>query len=116
MDMPPQQPRADRLALRASDADRERVAAVLREHYTEGRLTDEEFQERLERAYVARTFGDLDQLTWDLPAESAHAVPPPPRISSIPAGYRNQIVAFVVVNLFLICIWAITTVHSSAAW
>ncbi len=55
-------------ALRASDDDRERVAVVLREAYAAGRLTNEEFTERLDATYAARTFGDLVPLTADLPA------------------------------------------------
>lgn len=52
---------------RASDADRDRIAAVLSEHHAVGRLTLEEFQERLDRAYVAKTLGELDDLMADLP-------------------------------------------------
>lgn len=55
-------------SLRASDDDRERVAVVLREAYAAGRLTNEEFTERLDATYAARTFGDLAPLTADLPA------------------------------------------------
>jgi hypothetical protein len=52
--------------LRASDADRERVVAVLGEALADGRLTAEEHAERAERAYVARTLGELTGLTTDL--------------------------------------------------
>jgi hypothetical protein len=62
--------------LRASDADRERVAEVLRDAVAEGRLDMEEFEERLEATYKARTYGELAPLTRDLPA--AGAVPPAP--------------------------------------
>jgi hypothetical protein len=55
--------------LRAADADRERVAERLRKSHAEGRLDLTEFQERLERCYAARTYGDLDQLVRDLPRE-----------------------------------------------
>jgi Domain of unknown function (DUF1707) len=54
-------------AIRASDEDRERTAAILGRHYAVGRLTLEEFQERLDRAYAARTLGELDDLMTDLP-------------------------------------------------
>jgi hypothetical protein len=53
--------------VRASDQDRERIAAALGRHYADGRLTLEEFQERLDRAYVAKTLGQLDDLMADLP-------------------------------------------------
>ncbi|MES4890200.1 DUF1707 domain-containing protein [Streptomyces sp. NPDC096012] len=62
--------------LRASDADRERVAEVLRDAVAEGRLDMEEFEERLEATYKARTYGELAPLTRDLPASGA--VPPAP--------------------------------------
>jgi Domain of unknown function (DUF1707)/Cell wall-active antibiotics response 4TMS YvqF len=60
----------DRPALRVSDADRERVSAALREHTVAGRLTLDEFSERIERAYAARTEDELEALTTDLPALS----------------------------------------------
>ena len=53
--------------IRASDADRDRTAAALREHMAEGRLTNEEFDERLDKVYAAKTLGDLDGLMADLP-------------------------------------------------
>lgn len=53
--------------LRASDADRERVAEVLRDALAEGRLDMEEFGERLDATYSARTYGELAPLTRDLP-------------------------------------------------
>ena len=54
--------------LRASDADRQRVAEVIREAYAEGRLTYDEHSERIDRALTARTLGELVPLTADLPA------------------------------------------------
>lgn len=56
-------------ALRASDAERERTATLLREHCAAGRLTPEELGDRLEDAYGARTVGDLQALVGDLPAD-----------------------------------------------
>ncbi|WP_369183234.1 DUF1707 domain-containing protein [Streptomyces sp. Y1] len=53
--------------LRVSDADRERVAELLRDAYAEGRLDAEEHAERIEAAYRAKTFGELAPLTRDLP-------------------------------------------------
>ncbi|MFF0381842.1 DUF1707 domain-containing protein [Streptomyces sp. NPDC004286] len=61
--------------LRASDADRERVAEILRDGLAEGRLDMVEFEERLESAYRARTYGELAPLTRDLPAAGAPAPP-----------------------------------------
>lgn len=59
--------------VRASDADRERVVELLREHTAAGRLTAEELDERLDEAYGARTLGELRAVTRDLPQ------PPAPR-------------------------------------
>ncbi|MGW2208125.1 DUF1707 SHOCT-like domain-containing protein [Streptomyces sp. NPDC001781] len=61
--------------LRASDADRERVAGILRDGLAEGRLDMAEFEERLESAFRARTYGELAPLTSDLPAAPAAAAP-----------------------------------------
>jgi hypothetical protein len=61
--------------LRASDADRERTAQLLREHHAVGRLTAEEFNERLERVFAARTLGELDELLADLPAIDLYQLP-----------------------------------------
>jgi len=57
--------------LRASDADRERVVAVLAEAAGDGRLTLDEHTERVHRAYSARTLGELAGLTEDLVEPSA---------------------------------------------
>lgn len=62
--------------LRASDADRERVAEVLRDALAEGRLDMAEFEERLETTYQARTYADLAPITRDLPAPGV--TPPHP--------------------------------------
>ena len=61
--------------LRASDADRERTAQLLREHHAVGRLTAEEFNDRLEKAFGARTLGELDELLADLPAIDLYELP-----------------------------------------
>lgn len=55
--------------LRAADSDRDAVADLLREQHVAGRLGADEFQERLDRCYAARTYGELDQLVADLPLE-----------------------------------------------
>ncbi|MGW1723150.1 DUF1707 SHOCT-like domain-containing protein [Streptomyces sp. NPDC002306] len=70
--------------LRASDADRERVAEVLRDAVAEGRLDMEEFEERLEATYTARTYGELAPITRDLPA--AGVTPPSVSLRKEPVG------------------------------
>jgi hypothetical protein len=60
--------------LRASDADRDRVVEILNVAYTEGRLSKEEYDGRLENAFSARTYADLDQIVTDLPVARAPVV------------------------------------------
>jgi hypothetical protein len=60
-------PVTEALRMRASDADREKVAGILREAYAEGRLTAVEHEERLSEAYRAQTYGELVPVMRDLP-------------------------------------------------
>ena len=55
--------------IRASDKERDSVVDVLRDAYTDGRLTLEEFEERTSAAYASKTWTDLRELTSDLPVE-----------------------------------------------
>lgn len=57
--------------MRAGDADRERLVEQLREHHAAGRLTLDEFEERMGQAYAAKTYGELRTLTRDLPVDLA---------------------------------------------
>jgi hypothetical protein len=61
--------------LRASDADRERVANVLREAAGDGRLTMDELDERLDAVYAAKTYAELEPITHDLPDTGGTPVP-----------------------------------------
>ena len=73
--------------IRASDDDRERTVTLLREHHAAGRLTVEEFNERMDKAYAAKTLGDLDALMADLPAIDLYRLPD----ASLPPSYRRQV-------------------------
>jgi hypothetical protein len=53
--------------VRVGDADREAVAAQLREHYADGRLTLDELNERLDQAFASKTRADLNTVLRDLP-------------------------------------------------
>src|SRR3954471_23339418 len=90
--------------LRASDADRERVAARLREHYGDGRLNDDDLSERVEAAYRASTTSELAKLTADLPAPPKP--PRPRRRSAFETSVRIHLTTYLLVNLLLIAIWA----------
>jgi hypothetical protein len=68
----PAKPVEQRVELRASDADRERVVGWLRDAFAEGRLTMDEHAERVDAAYAARTQGELVPLTRDLPVHQEH--------------------------------------------
>jgi hypothetical protein len=76
------------LELRASDADRERAVVLLREHAAEGRLTLEEFTERMSAAYAARTTRELEELARDLPSVPAPSRRRPTRF--IPAVFGSN--------------------------
>jgi hypothetical protein len=54
--------------MRAADSDRDAVASRLGEHMSAGRLTVAEYEDRVARAYAAKTYGELATLTADLPA------------------------------------------------
>ncbi len=70
----------------AATADRERTVGVLRAGFVEGRLSQDELDERITQAYAARTYADLWALTTDLPA----GVLPYPQGAAFPAGYGPQ--------------------------
>ena len=61
--------------MRACDTDRNRVVELLNVAYSEGRLSKDEYDGRLENALSARTYADLDQIVADLPAVRGTAVP-----------------------------------------
>jgi hypothetical protein len=65
----------ERGKMRAADADRDHVVEILNTAYSEGRLSKDEYDARLENALSARTYADLDQLVTDLPAARAAMVP-----------------------------------------
>lgn len=72
--------------MRASDAERERIAERLRDAVAEGRLDMEEFEERLDAAYKARTHGELEPLVRDLPAPVGGSSVPGPVQSTGPGA------------------------------
>lgn len=61
--------------VRASDADRDRVADILREALAEGRLDADEHSERLDEVYAAKTMGQLEPLVRDLPQTGGRPAP-----------------------------------------
>ena len=79
---PSPDPVADAMRMRASDADREKVAGILRDAYAEGRLTPVEHEERLAEAYRATTYGELVPVVRDLPV--------PPGTLAVPTSHGVQ--------------------------
>ncbi len=84
--------------LRASDADRDRIADILRDALAEGRLNAEEHAERVEGVLAAKTVGELEGFIRDLPA--AHRTPPAsataphrPSAGAIPVDPDDSVVA-----------------------
>jgi hypothetical protein len=110
--------------MRASDADRDRVAAALREHCAQGRIDVEELSDRLEGVYSARTLGDLSRVTADLPEEDLYELPVPAWRSSTPARrtgaglthlpLRAGWATYATVNLLCVVVWLLTAIPSGA--
>ena len=87
--------------LRAADADREHTAERLRENHAEGRLDMDEFQQRLERCYQAKTVGELDELVRDLPRHDERVERASPGWFR-PSGFRLAPFAAIVIGLIVI--------------
>ncbi len=65
----------ERRELRVSDADRDHAMSILREAAGDGRLDLDELDERLSAVYAAKTYGDLEPVTRDLPETSPASTP-----------------------------------------
>jgi hypothetical protein len=119
--------------MRASDADRDRVAAALREHCAQGRIDVDELNERLEGVYSSRTLGDLQKVTDDLPEEDMYELPVPSWRRSTPARgmgghlpavhdggglYQRAMQAgwatYATVNVLCFVIWLLVAIPSGA--
>ncbi len=75
--------------IRASDDDRESVVAMLRDAYVAGRLDLAGIRDRAGAAYAAQTWGELQELTADLPGESDKPSWAPPGVAA-PAAAGNR--------------------------
>ncbi|MHB1775127.1 MAG: DUF1707 SHOCT-like domain-containing protein [Acidimicrobiales bacterium] len=103
-------------SLRASDAERDAVAAELRQHLEDGRLTMEEFSERLDEVYAARTHGQLARARRELPALVRAAPPPPPRVGRRPGGLARSLVGLVSPSLISIGVWLASGHQTGGFW
>jgi hypothetical protein len=122
--------------LRASDADRERTAQLLREHHAVGRLTAEEFEGRVGKVFQARTIGELDALLADLPAIDLYQLPSAgirprrggsgPRSAGLEPAYDGQLVpardgprlAWASATALAVVLWVVIAIAAggAAAW
>jgi hypothetical protein len=75
--------------MRAADADRDRVTGILSTAYSEGRLSRDEYDARLQDALSARTYADLDHVVTDLPGAQP-AGPSPGARTVVPAQARTN--------------------------
>ena len=82
--------------LRVSEADREEASARLAEHYSTGRLSDDDYYERLDAVWSAKVRADLEMLFTDLP----RSLPQPPQVTRRPRRSRPR--AFPLVACFLL--------------
>jgi hypothetical protein len=88
--------------LRIADSDRERAMADLAMHYADGRLDHEEYDERLDAIWTARTRADLAVLFSDLPRlQAPPAVRPPARTPRRPGGSRFRVPLLPVLALLI---------------
>jgi hypothetical protein len=103
--------------MRAADSDRQFVADRLKDALDEGRLDLGEYDERLQQAYAARTYGELDKLLNDLPTvrpagRSQVARTDPPAASARSSGHHPWLVAiwsgWLTTTLVCFVIWALT--------
>ena len=106
--------------LRASDEDRDRTAGLLREHHAVGRLTAEEFSDRLDKVFAATTVGQLEDLLKDLPRMDLYRLPEAPLTRQprqaqvtrrpsgrMPAGWRAMWGIYATVNVLCFLIWVL---------
>ena len=100
----PAWPAAGALQTLASDADRDTAVGLLNAAWAEGRLTADEYDQRLSSAYAARTWQQLDQLTADLPAPPTAAIGQP-----VPGMFAGA-------DLCLLCALLVVCPPAGVAW
>jgi hypothetical protein len=108
--------------IRAADSDRERVAEQLRSAHAEGRLDLTEYDQRVQQAWAARTYGELEVLTADLPQVQSPAAPaihqlgrPSGRQQHRGRGGRAAVAAWASASAVNLAIWAIVSL-TTLSW
>jgi hypothetical protein len=107
---------ASRAAIRASDADRERAAERLRLAAVEGRLLTEELEQRLESAFSARTYGQLNALVADLPGRRLAAPAESRRLPTLGSALALAIAIPVMLAIVAAVVFALTGVVLWMLW
>lgn len=103
---------SDSSSLRVADADREQLAQELREHMLAGRLSSDEFEQRLERTYAAMTRGDLDAVKADLPmSPMALGTALAQRKSTLQRRLAQEAGGAVAISALCVAIWAASGGH-----
>ena len=95
-----------RAQMRASTADRDRAVEVITRAYTEGRLTKDEHDSRVEQAMTATTFAQLDAVVMDLPG----AGPPAPPVPVAPPKNNALAIASLVCGVAQVMLWPLATI------
>jgi hypothetical protein len=112
---PQQTPGSDGQRIRASDAEREQVAYILRTAMGEGRLTLDEGEQRLTAVYQAVYQDDLARLTADLPENGRYALADLPEAKMAVVRHRRRKVALVgavmLVAMTLVGVWVMSGAH-----
>ena len=88
----------------ASDVDRDTAVGLLNAAWAEGRLTADEYDQRLSTAYAARTWQQLGQVTADLPAPSAATL-----VQQVPGMFAGA-------DLCLACVLLVACPPAGIAW
>jgi hypothetical protein len=99
--------------LRISDADRQRVAEVLRDAAAEGRIDLDELDERLEQTWAAKTYGDLVPITIDL--QHAHPAVAAAQATGVPVVSAHASSSAILGDCKRQGIWSIPERHSALA-
>ncbi|MGH3696116.1 MAG: DUF1707 domain-containing protein [Pseudonocardiaceae bacterium] len=107
--------------MRAADSDRERVSEQLRSAHAEGRLDLAEYDQRVQQAWAARTYGELEALTADLPRTQLPSPPAsrdqvrPSRREHQGRGRRAAVLAWASVSAINFVIWVIVSL-TTVSW